>query len=137
MKIHYKKTGVAILCTAFLFLATGAFAQKSVYDVVPGSGPKNRKVETNRKPTTSLPDIFKGTNNKRNDERIFRGNRRNLPPGQAKKIYGGSAKDYAPGQLKKHRSWKHSRHWDNDDKRNHGHHKKQGKEKHNKEKHDD
>lgn len=28
-------------------------------------------------------------------------NRRNLPPGQAKKVYGGSAKDYAPGQVKK------------------------------------
>lgn len=28
-------------------------------------------------------------------------NARNLPPGQAKKIYGGSAKDYAPGQVKK------------------------------------
>ena len=25
------------------------------------------------------------------------GNRRNLPPGQAKKVYGGSAKDYAYG----------------------------------------
>lgn len=25
---------------------------------------------------------------------------RNLPPGQAKKIYGGSARDYAPGQNK-------------------------------------
>ncbi len=28
-------------------------------------------------------------------------NARNLPPGQAKKIYGGSAKDYAKGQQKK------------------------------------
>lgn len=28
-------------------------------------------------------------------------NPRNLPPGQAKKIYGGSATDYAPGQVKK------------------------------------
>lgn len=28
-------------------------------------------------------------------------NRRNLPPGQAKKVYGGRAKDYAPGQVKK------------------------------------
>lgn len=28
-------------------------------------------------------------------------NRRNLPPGQAKKVYGGDARDYAPGQVKK------------------------------------
>lgn len=26
---------------------------------------------------------------------------KNLPPGQAKKVYGGEAKDYAPGQVKK------------------------------------
>lgn len=30
-----------------------------------------------------------------------RGYGRQLPPGQAKKVYGGRAKDYAPGQMKK------------------------------------
>lgn len=42
----------------------------------------------------------------RRDEPVYRGsdpNPRNLPPGQAKKIYGGkSAKVYAPGQRKKY-----------------------------------
>ena len=34
-------------------------------------------------------------------------NRRNLPPGQAKKIYGGNAKDYAKGQQnKRNNQWK-------------------------------
>lgn len=34
-------------------------------------------------------------------------NRRNLPPGQTKKIYGGSAKDYAKGQQnKRNNQWK-------------------------------
>lgn len=32
-------------------------------------------------------------------------NRRNLPPGQAKKMYGGEAKDYAKGQNKKYKDW--------------------------------
>ena len=34
-------------------------------------------------------------------------NKRNLPPGQAKKIYGGNAKDYAKGQQnKRNNQWK-------------------------------
>ncbi len=32
---------------------------------------------------------------------VYRGQRSNLPPGQAKKVYGGQATDYAPGQVKK------------------------------------
>ena len=32
---------------------------------------------------------------------VYRGQRTNLPPGQAKKVYGGHATDYAPGQVKK------------------------------------
>lgn len=36
-------------------------------------------------------------------------NRRNLPPGQAKKIYGGQATDYAKGQVKKrNRAWQNT-----------------------------
>lgn len=39
-------------------------------------------------------------------------NKRNLPPGQAKKIYGGNAKDYAKGQQnKRNNQWKK---YDND-----------------------
>ncbi len=33
---------------------------------------------------------------------VYPRNNRNLPPGQAKKVYGGNAKDYAHGQTKKH-----------------------------------
>ncbi|MDQ0477183.1 hypothetical protein [Chryseobacterium sp. MDT2-18] len=37
-------------------------------------------------------------------------NRKNLPPGQAKKIYGGKATDYAKGQQKKRNNqWEKSR----------------------------
>lgn len=38
----------------------------------------------------------------------MKSNAKQLPPGQAKKIFGGSAKDYAPGQVKKrnNRKWK-------------------------------
>ena len=32
---------------------------------------------------------------------VYTQNRRNLPPGQAKKVYGGHATDYAKGQQKK------------------------------------
>ena len=38
------------------------------------------------------------------------GNNKQLPPGQAKKIYGGRAKDYAPGQMKK----RHGGYYEND-----------------------
>jgi hypothetical protein len=51
-------------------------------------------------------DVYRDRNgySYRNGAVISGGNvyaRKNLPPGQAKKIYGGSAKDYAPGQVKK------------------------------------
>ena len=54
------------------------------------------------------PGIFGG-----ND--TYSGNRRNLPPGQAKKIYGGSAKDYAYGQTKKRNNTYNNRTWRDDD----------------------
>lgn len=44
-------------------------------------------------------------------------NRRNLPPGQAKKIYGGNARDYAKGQQnKRNNQWKK---YDDDDDKDH------------------
>lgn len=52
--------------------------------------------------------------------------RRNLPPGQAKKIYGGEAKDYAKGQQKKKKKY------NNDNYYNDNH-----KDKHHGNKHDD
>ena len=52
-------------------------------------------------------------------------NKRNLPPGQAKKIYGGHAKDYAKGQQnKRNNQWKK---YDDDD-RNDDRRKRQYKE---------
>lgn len=53
-------------------------------------------------------------------------NKRNLPPGQARKIYGGHAKDYAKGQQnKRNNQWKK---YDDDDDRNDDRRKRQYKE---------
>jgi hypothetical protein len=89
---------VSLLAVFLLLASFDASAQKkSVYDVIPGSGPKKTQ-------TSKSVIIFrdKKTNNKRNTYPVFTTRRKNLPPGQAKKIYGGSATDYAPGQVKKH-----------------------------------
>ncbi len=40
---------------------------------------------------------------------VYRGQRSNLPPGQAKKVYGGHATDYAPGQVKKRNNVQYDR----------------------------
>jgi hypothetical protein len=107
-----KKAG--IVSTASLFLCTGLMAQKSVYDVVPGSGPKKTKEQK------SVIDVTKEKRESA-DNKVYYPvrNRKNLPPGQAKKIYGGSAKDYAPGQVKKRKGW----YWDGDKKKWHRKHK--------------
>ena len=93
-----KKTAMVIL-TIVLFNTT-ASAQKRVYDVVPGAGPKKK---------TESKTVYDVTKNKpfEKNTRVYypAGRRKNLPPGQAKKIYGGSAKDYAPGQVKKRKGW--------------------------------
>jgi hypothetical protein len=56
-----------------------------------------------------------------------RGDRKWMPPGQAKKVYGGSARDYAPGQQKKWNKNKHrqyreyeGRNGDHEGRGNHG-----------------
>ena len=97
-----KKTGTLLFTSLLLLSATSSFAQKSIYDVVPGSGPK--KTAPVKKNESGLPGIINGKDNDdRRDRPVYHhSRRRNLPPGQAKKIYGGSAKDYAPGQVKKH-----------------------------------
>ncbi|MDN3657564.1 hypothetical protein QWZ08_18070 [Ferruginibacter paludis] len=95
---------MAAIFSFLLFGAINVAAQKSVYDVIPGSGPKKSKPTNN---TASLPNIIRGedrrNDERRDDDRVYtrRSRRTNLPPGQAKKIYGGSATDYAPGQVKK------------------------------------
>ena len=91
------KMKIFTLLSAFLMLASvNASAQKkSVYDVIPGSGHKKTTTSNNTV-------IFRKTDSRRNTYPVYTTGRKNLPPGQAKKIYGGSATDYAPGQVKKH-----------------------------------
>ncbi len=57
---------------------------------------------------------------------VYGNNGRNLPPGQAKKVYGGRATDYAKGQQKKrdnnyrnqNGNWRNNdRDWDDDDRK--------------------
>lgn len=116
---HFKKKAIGLLAVFLLITSFTAFAQKkSVYDVIPGSGPKKT---TSSKNTV----IFRKTDSRRNTYPVYTMGRRNLPPGQAKKIYGGSAKDYAPGQLKKH----HSDDW-NEEHDNKGHGGKHDKKDH-------
>lgn len=126
MRIHtklYKRAGMAAIFSFLLLGSINVSAQKSVYDVIPGSGPKKQRPIAKK---TSLPDIVLGDkrnrddDNEGDDDRVANRNRRtHLPPGQAKKVYGGSAKDYAPGQLKKkkhghgRKHHKHNKH-DND-----------------------
>lgn len=131
MKTNYKRKIIGALSVALLLTSTGAFAQKdkSVYDVIPGSGPKKRKTEKTE--GQRLPDIVNGKDNLNDGGVIYKERRKNLPPGQAKKVYGGRATDYAPGQVKKHR---HHKHW----KKHHkGHHKNWAKGKHKKHKDND
>ena len=62
-------------------------------------------------------------------------NKRNLPPGQAKKVYGGNAKDYAYGQQKKNdRYYKGDGNW-NDDRWDRDHHKNKKSKKNKGKKH--
>lgn len=116
-----KKIGVAII--ASLLFAGTTSAQNSVYDVVPGSGPKKKKE------TSTVYDV---TKKKTHDGKVYYPGkkRKHLPPGQAKKIYGGSAKDYAPGQVKKGKGW----YWNKDDKKWYRKHKKGNKHTHHKHK---
>gem|GEM_PF-3033698 len=94
-----KKLVVIAVCSFLLLSSLGSFAQKSVYDVIPGSGPK-------KKPSSSAPGVIRGTDRKNDGVYTGRRSRRSLPPGQAKKIYGGSARDYAPGQEKRRKHHK-------------------------------
>ena len=96
-----KKTRFLLLSATLILSVSASYAQKSIYDVVPGSGPK--KTTTDKRTGNSLPGVINGHDNDYHEtRRIYHRKRRNLPPGQAKKIYGGRATDYAPGQVKKH-----------------------------------
>jgi hypothetical protein len=100
--LPFKKKVIGLLPVFLLITSFTAFSQKkSVYDVIPGSGPKKT---TSSKNTV----IFRKTDSRRNTYPVYTTTRKNLPPGQAKKIYGGSATDYVPGQVKKHngQAWK-------------------------------
>ncbi len=107
----FKKTGLAIISSFLLLIATNADAQKSIYKVIPGSGPKKTTKQ-------GLPSIDKGKSDTTDEIGAYTVRRRHLPPGHAKKIYGGAAKDYAPGQMKKRykkdsKHSQHKKHWDN------------------------
>lgn len=107
-----KKTAIAVLSSCLLLGSLQSFAQKSVYDVIPGSGPK-------KSTTKSAPGVINGTDKKR--EGVYYERRRRLPPGQAKKVYGGYARDYAPGHYKKGKHHKGKKHWSHN-RRHKGHH---------------
>ncbi|HXS55489.1 MAG TPA: hypothetical protein VN726_05135 [Hanamia sp.] len=117
--LQLKHKRIALLSAFLLIISFNAAAQeKSVYDVIPGSGPRKKQ------PSKSVV-VFrdKKAGNSRNTYPVYTHKRKNLPPGQAKKVYGGSAKDYAPGQVKKHR---HHREWNGGNGKN-KHHKNHGK----------
>ena len=108
MKIITLKKTRFLLLSALILSISASYAQKSIYDVVPGSGPK--KTSTDKRKQTSLPGIINGDDNHRHHRIVYHRKRKHLPPGQAKKIYGGEATDYAPGQVKKHHRYKHKKH---------------------------
>lgn len=112
------KKGQLILAI-FLIVTGSVSAQKSVYDVVPGSGPKKKETTTVEPRKREADD--------RNDK-VYYGKRKykRLPPGQAKKIYGGSATDYAPGKVKKRKGW----YWNDENKKWYRKHKKGHKRYH-------
>lgn len=113
--LHFKMKTIGLL-SAFLFIASfnASAQQKSVYDVIPGSGPKKTSTSKN-------VVIFGGrkTDDRRNTYPVYTTGRKNLPPGQAKKIYGGSATDYAPGQVKKHHEGWNREHEEEHDRKEH------------------
>ncbi len=116
--LHLKNKSLALLSVILIMACFSAAAQeKSVYDVIPGSGPKKKQ------PSKSVVVFREKKNSSRNTYPVYTHKRKNLPPGQAKKVYGGSAKDYAPGQVKKrrhHKEWKRE-HRKNEHHKNHGH----------------
>jgi hypothetical protein len=120
--LSLKKTALLMAGIFTVLLSFTAAAQKSVYDVIPGSGPKKQGS------SKRLPDIINnGENNNShnggNSYPVYKHKRKHLPPGQAKKIYGGSAKDYAPGQWKKRHGHHEGHDWDDKDRKYKKHHK--------------
>ena len=89
-----RKTSLAIISFCLLLLSTAAVAQNNHADNPSVLGTKQEIKK-------GLPGLDKGQKHKEDEIGAYTTRRRNLPPGQAKKIYGGSAKDYAPGQKNK------------------------------------
>ena len=94
---NYMKNPILLLVALFGFSLAG-FSQINFPRNFPGQYPtengKQKKQKKDRRDNDRDRDIF-------GDPRVDNG-RRNLPPGQAKKIYGSkSAKEHAPGQRKK------------------------------------
>lgn len=89
-----KKTSLVIISLCLSVVSTTVIAQNNNADVPPVS-------KTKKEIKLGLPDVDKGQKNKEYEIGAYTTRRRNLPPGQAKKIYGGSAKHYAPSQRNK------------------------------------
>ena len=110
-----RKTSLIIISLSLSVVSTPAVAQNNNADFPSVS-------KTKKEIKQGLPGVDKGQKNKEYEIGAYTTRRRNLPPGQAKKIYGGSAKDYAPGQRNKgyNKAGKHKhhkKHWGHDGKR--------------------
>ena len=113
-----RKTG--LLVAVSLLFGVAASAQNSVFDVVPGSGPKKKDE------SKTVYDVTKKGTTDGNQKVYHSKRKKHLPPGQAKKIYGGSAKDYTHGHVKKRKGWywnEANKKWYRKHKKSHKHHK--------------
>ena len=154
--LHLKKTSFTVLSSFLLLASFSAVAQipgsssskpkkttsegsgKSVYDVIPGSGPKKTTqpsgsgksvydVVPGSGPKKTSANHPHGTKGRDHDQAHHNKKVKPLPPGQAKKIYGGSATDYAPGQVKKKEGHENGNGQEQDDDKQNHHDKEGGK----------
>jgi hypothetical protein len=113
---------IALFSFVLLASVTPGYAQRRLPDppVIHPGGPRNlpnRPIDFPKRPNRDTRGVNRtidrilhpNRNYPVNTHRRRYDNRRNLPPGQAKKIYGGSAKDYAPGHNKGNGNWNRRR----------------------------
>jgi hypothetical protein len=122
---------VALFSFSLLASVTPGYAQRRLPDgtIIYGDGSRklpngtvvypNGSNRNTRGVNRTIEDIlYPNKNYPANTDRRGYDNRRNLPPGQAKKIYGGSARDYAPGHNKGNGNWKSRRDNERDENEN-------------------
>lgn len=125
-----KQIHLIIAIFSLALLVTTGYAQKRLPDgtVIYGDGSRrlpngtvvypNGSNRNTRSVNRTIDDILNPNKNYPvNSDRRGYDNRKNLPPGQAKKIYGGSARDYAPGHNKGNGKFKNRRDDDRDEDR--------------------